>query len=78
MDDAPSVGCRGTSTTGTASTVTRQSDSGKADFSASDTGVDGRWVCLTCEVRFSIKAHEVHLWSVSTHMTGSHIGGLKQ
>ena len=25
--------------------VTRQSNSGKADFSASDTGVNGRWVC---------------------------------
>ena len=32
--------------TGTASTVTRQSDSGKADFSAFGTGVDGRGVCL--------------------------------
>ena len=46
MDDAPSVGCRGTSTTGTTLTVTRQSDSGKADFFASDTGVDSRWVRL--------------------------------
>ena len=45
MDDAPTVG---TSTIDTASAVTRHSDSGKADFSASDTGVDGRWVCLTC------------------------------
>ena len=35
-------GCRGSSTTGTASAVTRQSDSGKADFSASDTG----WLCI--------------------------------
>ena len=48
MDDAPSVGCRGTFTAGTASAVTRQSDSGKADFSASDTGVDGCRVCLSC------------------------------
>ena len=48
MDDEPSVGCQGTSTAGTASAVTRRSDSGKADISASGTGVDGRWVCLTC------------------------------
>ena len=42
MDDAPLVGCRasrGTFTAGKASSVTRQSDLGKADFSASDTGV---------------------------------------
>ena len=45
MDDAPSVGCRGTFTAGTASAVT---DSGKADFSASDTGVGGCRVCLNC------------------------------
>ena len=48
IDDAPSVGCRGTFQVGTASTVTRQSDSGKAGFSASGTGVDGHCVCLTC------------------------------
>ena len=48
MDDAPSVGCRGTFTVGTASAVTRESDSGKADFSASDTGVDGCRVFLSC------------------------------
>ena len=47
IDDAPSVGCRGTFQAGTASNVTRQSDSGKAGFSASGTRVDGRWVCLT-------------------------------
>ena len=28
--------------------MTRQSGLGKANFSASGTGVDGRWVCLTC------------------------------
>ena len=42
MDDAPSAGCRasrGIFTAGTASAVTKQSDLGKADFYASDTGV---------------------------------------
>jgi len=48
MDDAPSVGCRGTFTAGTASAVTRQSHLGKADFSTSGAGVDGHWLCLTC------------------------------
>lgn len=48
MDDAPSLGCCDTFTAGTASAVTRQSDSGKADFSKSGTGVDGRWFCHTC------------------------------
>ena len=48
MDDAPSVGCRGTFTAGTASAVTRQSDLWKAGFSTSGTGVDGHWLYLAC------------------------------
>ena len=48
MYDAPSLGCCDTFTAGTSSAVTRQSDSGKADFSTTGTGVNGRWFCHTC------------------------------
>ena len=68
-DDAPSVGCRGTLSTfqaGTASTVTRQSDSGKAGSSASGTGVDGRWVCLTCACLSSGSLFLARVWIYSS------------